>query len=219
MATRAYLTRIVIPRNSVVRQQPLEDVDVPVMVVGQGTMLVDGETVGATLWVVMSGNGLTPPVESSVDPNGMPTRPTVDREASEGEDADPVGLDEAVVLGQVPDAVPEMPAPSNSAVGADVPDTAPMAGDSPFTAAVAPTVELPIPEAPVCIDPPVLEHAEVVAVIVLEGVPVEALGLTPGVASSVAPSGIPVAPTGAPGPIPSGDVTPSVAGAPVIMPT
>jgi hypothetical protein len=94
-----------------------------------------------------------------------------------------------------------------------------MAGDSPFTAAVAPTVELPIPEAPVCIDPPVLEHAEVVAVIVLEGVPVEALGLTPGVASSVAPSGIPVAPTGAPGPIPSGDVTPSVAGAPVIMPT
>ena len=43
--------------------------------------------------------------------------------------------------------------------------------------------------------------------------------LTPGVAISVAPSGIPVAPTGAPGPIPSGEVAPSGAGAPVIMPT
>jgi hypothetical protein len=168
--------------------------------------------------VVISGNGLTPPVESSVDPSGIPTRPTVDREASEGEDADPAGLDEAAVLAQVPDAVPEMPAPSNSAVGADVPDTAPVAGDSPFIAPVAPTVELPNPDAPVCIDPPMLEHAEVV-VVMLEGMPAEALGLTPGVASSVAPSGIPVAPTGALGPIPSGEVTPSVPGAPVIIPT
>jgi hypothetical protein len=42
-----------------------------------------------------------------------------------------------------------------------------------------------------------------------------AAGLTPGVASSVAPSGMPVAPTGAPGPNPSGEVTPSELGAPV----
>ena len=42
-----------------------------------------------------------------------------------------------------------------------------------------------------------------------------AVGLTPGVAISVAPSGIPVTPTGAPGPIPSGEVTPSGMGAPV----
>jgi len=227
MAKTTYLDRIGIPRDCVVRQQPLEDIDVPVVVdipvVGHGTVLVPVETVGATLWVVMFGNGLTPPVDSSVDPIGIPTRPTVDREAIEGEEADPVGLDEAAVLAQVPEAVPEMPAPSNSAVGADVPDTAPVAGDSPFIAPVAPTVELPVPDAPVdapvCIDPPMLEHAEVVVDSMLEGMPVEALGLTPGVASSVAPSGTPVAPTGAPGPIPSGEVTPSVVGAPVIMPT
>jgi hypothetical protein len=34
-------------------------------------------------------------------------------------------------------------------------------------------------------------------------------GLTPGDASSVAPSGIPVAPTDPPGPMPSGEVTPT----------
>jgi hypothetical protein len=219
MATRAYLDRIGIPPNNVARQQPLEDMDVPVVVdisvVGHGTV---PETIGARVWVAIVGNGLTPPVESSVDPIGIPTRPVVDREAIDGEDADPVGLDDAVVVAQVPDAVPEMPAPSNSAVGADVPDTAPVAGDSPFIAPVAPMAELPIPAAPVCIDPATLEHAEVVVVIMLEAMPV-APGLTPGVASSVAPSGIPVAPTGAPGPIPSGEVTPSVVGAPVTIPT
>jgi hypothetical protein len=167
---------------------------------------------------MISGSGLTPPVESSVDPSGIPTRPTVEREASEGEDADPVGLDDAVVLAQVPEAVPEMPAPSNSAVGADVPDTAPVAGDSPFMAPVAPMVELPNPDVAACIEPCALE--QVVAVVIEPGVEVPAAeGLTPGVASSVAPSGIPVAPTGALGPIPSGEVTPSEAGAPVIMPT
>jgi hypothetical protein len=42
-----------------------------------------------------------------------------------------------------------------------------------------------------------------------------AVGLTPGVAISVAPSGIPVTPTVAPGPIPSGELMPSGTGAPV----
>jgi hypothetical protein len=73
-----------------------------------------------------------------------------------------------------------------------------------------------IPLAPVCIAPCVPAHAVVVA---LEDGLLEAEGLTPGVASSVAPSGIPVTPTEAPGPIPSGEVTPSEAGAPVTMPT
>src|SRR3954465_13348163 len=42
-------------------------------------------------------------------------------------------------------------------------------------------------------------------------------GLTPGGASSVAPSGIPGAPTGAVGPMPSGEVTPSAGGnAPIV---
>jgi hypothetical protein len=55
----------------------------------------------------------------------------------------------------------------------------------------------------------------VVAIVEPTGDPAD-VGLTPGVASSVAPNGIPVAPTGAPGPIPSGEVTPSGTPVPVV---
>jgi hypothetical protein len=157
--------------------------------------------------MVISGNGLRPPVASSVDPSGTPTRPTADREAIVGEDADPVGLDDAVALAQVPEAVPEMPAPSNSGVGAEVPENPPVAGDSPLIVMAVPMVELPV------------EHAVVVVVAVAvepsDGL-FEVDGLTPGVASSVAPSGIPVAATGAPGPMPSGEVMPIGACMPVL---
>jgi hypothetical protein len=160
----------------------------------------------------MSGSGLMPPVFSSVDPIGIPRRPTADPEPSVGEDADPVGLEDAMPLIHVPDAVPAMPAPSNSGVGADVPDTAPIAEDSPLIGVPVPTVELPNPDVPVCIDPSVPEHAVAVVIepvdIEPRGEMLEVVGLTPGVASSVAPSGIPVAATGAPGPMPSGEVMP-----------
>jgi hypothetical protein len=96
----------------------------------------------------------------------------------------------------VPDAVPAMPAPSNNGVGADVPLIEP-----------APAVELPSPEDAVCIDPAV-EHA-VADVVAPAAEGLAAVGLMPGVASSVAPSGMPVMPTGAAVPMPSGDVTPS----------
>jgi hypothetical protein len=126
-----------------------------------------------------------------------------------GDEADAVGLDDAVVaVAHVPDAVPAIPVPSNSGVGADVPDIVPVAEDSPGSEPGVPLVEFPMPEAAVCIAPMVLEHAEgVVIVIALEAEELD--GLTPGVASSVAPSGTPVAPTGAAAPIPSGEVMPS----------
>jgi hypothetical protein len=63
----------------------------------------------------------------------------------------------------------------------------------------------------------VLEHAEGV-VIALEAKELDVIGLTPGVGSSVAPSGRPVAPTCAAAPIPSGEVIPS-GGVTAPMPT
>ncbi|WGD50088.1 hypothetical protein QA641_31315 [Bradyrhizobium sp. CB1650] len=122
-----------------------------------------------------------------------------------------------MAVAHVPDAVPAIPVPSNSGVGADVPDIAPVAEDSPGSEPPVPLVELPMPEVAVCIAPVVLEHAEGV-VIALEADELDVIGLTPGVASSVAPSGTPVTPTGAAAPIPSGEVTPS-GGVTALMPT
>ena len=133
------------------------------------------------------------------------------REPMVGDKADVVGLDDVVVaVAHVPDAVPAIPAPSNSGVGAEVPDIIPVAEDSPGSEPAVPLVEFSMPEAAVCIAPMVLEHAEgVVIVIAPEAEEFDVIGLTPGVASSVAPSGRPVAPTGAAAPIPSGEVIPS----------
>jgi hypothetical protein len=179
--------------------QQLPD-DIPVVadmsVVGHGT--VPFETMAGWFCVVISGSGLSPPVASSVEPSGTPSRPTLERAPMVGEEADPVALETAVPAAQVPDAVPEMPAPSNNAVGAEVPAIAPVADDSPFIAPVG-TVELPA--APV-------EHAD--EDVIIPGVAaLVAVGLTPGVASSVAPIGMPVVPTAAAGPMPSGEVKPS----------
>ncbi|WP_157450394.1 hypothetical protein [Bradyrhizobium sp. ARR65] len=126
-----------------------------------------------------------------------------------GDEAEEIGLDDAVAaLAHVPDAVPAIPVPSNSWVGADVPEIAPVAEDSPGSEPAVPPVELLMTEVAVCIAPIVLEHAEGV-VIALEAEELDVIGLTPGVASSVAPSGTPVTPTGAAAPIPSGEVVPS----------
>jgi hypothetical protein len=126
-----------------------------------------------------------------------------------GDEAEEFGLDDAVAaLAHVPDAVPAIPVPSNSGVGADVPEIAPVAEDSPGSEPAVPPVELLMPGVAVCIAPIVLEHAEGV-VIALEAEELDVIGLTPGVASSVAPSGTPVTPTGAAALIPSGEVIPS----------
>jgi hypothetical protein len=193
-------------------------VDAPV--VGHGIVLVPVGTTVDWLCSVISGNGLRPPVPSSVDPIGIPARPTVLREPMVGDEADAFGLEDAVVaVVHVPDAVPAIPAPSNSGVGAEVPDIAPVAEDSPGNEPAVPVVEFPMPEVAVCIAPMVLEHAEgVVIAIAFEAEELDVIGLTPGVASSVAPSGTPVAPTGAAAPIPSGEVIPS-GGVTAPMPT
>jgi hypothetical protein len=159
---------------------------------------------------MMLGNGLRPPVLSSVAPIGIPARPTPEPDARPGEDADAAEFAKpALPVEQVPDAVPpDMPAPSNSAVGAEV--AAPVAVAVPVMAPEIPAVCISVPDA-ACPDP---KHVVVVMDEPASGDP-PVVGLTPGVASSVAPNGIPVVPTGAPGPMPSGEVTPS--GMPVPM--
>jgi hypothetical protein len=116
----------------------------------------------------MSGGGLRPPGESSVAPNGMPTRPTgCGRPCASGDEADApsrVGVVAGGAHGS--DALLVLPPPSKSVLA-----------------------------------PPTVEHA---VLLVFDGG-----GLRPGVASSSAPIGTPTGGTADPGPIPSGDVTPS----------
>jgi hypothetical protein len=169
----------------------------------------------------MSGSGLRPPGESSVAPRGIPALPPADcAPRPVGEEAEAVGLEEAAVapLTQVPEAFPERPAASNKGVGAGVPPIMAPPDVIGFIAVEVPMPEVPGMEVEGCADAPMPEHAAAALIEPSGDVPATD-ELMPGVASSVAPSGIPVAPTGAPGPMPSGEVTPSVEGAPVIMPT
>ena len=101
----------------------MEDIDVPVVgvmpVVGHGTVPVPVGTTGDWLCTVIFGSGLRPPVVSSVDPMGIPTR-ALDREPKPDDEVDAVALEDAVALpAHVPEAVPDTPAPSNKA-GASV---------------------------------------------------------------------------------------------------
>jgi hypothetical protein len=150
--------------------------DIPVA--GQGVPRIESGADG--LAVRTSGGGLRPPTLSSVEPKGMPTRPTADI------DPIPVG-DEADAAGAI-DAVPPRPPPSKIVVEPDVPG-------------FAMPVELPSAPAP--------EHAVAPPIAGTTGDAPDVIGLTPGDASSVAPSGIPVGATGPAGPMPSGDVMPS----------
>jgi hypothetical protein len=145
--------------------------------------------------------GLRPPPPSSVEPSGIPTMPT--------DDAGPMdeakGGDAVADAAQVVGAVAVIPPPSKSAV-LDNPVI------EPAMPADVPVIELPVPaDAPVTGLPMAADAGadETPA----HGAPIkgdapEVVGLTPGVASSVAPRGIPVCPTGAFG-MPSGDVIPS----------
>jgi hypothetical protein len=175
------------PRASV--QQELEDnptaPDIPV--VGQGVPSVESGADG--LGVRTSGGGLRPPTFSPVEPKGMPTRPTADADPIPvGDEADAAGAIDELLAAQVPDAVPLRPPPSKTEVEPDVPG-------------FAMPVELPTA--------PVPEHAVAPPIAGTSGDAPDVIGLTPGDASSVAPSGIPVGATGAAGPMPSGDVMPS----------
>jgi len=148
------------------------------------------------LGVRTPGGGLRPPVPSSVEPSGMPTRPTADADPIPvGDEADAAGAAAAlpVVPAQVPDAVP-MPPPSKTVLEPDMPENA--------------VIGFPIPD-DACGRILPLPEQLVVPVAGLNGDTPDVIGLTPGDASSVAPRGIPVGATGEDGPIPSGDVIPS----------
>jgi hypothetical protein len=131
-----------------------------------------------------------------------------------GEEAEAAGPAKELVLvvTQVPDAVPRVPPPSKTEFEPDVPALdVPVPEDVPVielsVTDVVPVVEVVVPKDACGIEPPMPEHS-VLAVSPIGDVP-DVVGLTPGDASSVAPRGMPVGATAAPGPRPSGDVMPS----------
>jgi hypothetical protein len=145
--------------------------------------------------------GLRPPPPTSVEPSGIPAGPTVDP----GPMDEAKGGDAVADAAQVPGAVALMPPPSKSAVLDSPVIELPVPAD-------APVIGLPMPaDAPV-IGPPMpadtpADEAPAHDAPIMGAAP-DVVGLTPGVASSVAPRGIPVCPTGALE-MPSGDVMPS----------
>jgi hypothetical protein len=149
------------------------------------------ETGAEGLRVKASGGGLRPPLPNSVEPSGTPTRATGPDEAIPvGDEAEAAGRAKAPPAeGQVPDAVPATPPPSK--------------------------VDMPVLDTPVPESVPVPEHES--SRLGASGVAPDVSGLTPGDASSVAPIGMPVWATGAPGPIPSGEVA-SIAGTASVPP-
>ena len=143
--------------------------------------------------------GLKPPPPSSVEPSGIPAGPT----------DDPGPIDEASGGDAVADAVqpadvlPAIPPPSKGAAP-DVPVTEPpVPADAPVTG-LPMLGDVPVVELPMAAD----GGADETHVAPSIGEAPDVVGLTPGVASSVAPRGTPVCPTGAFG-MPSGDVKPS----------
>ena len=109
--------------------------------VGQGVPNVESGVEG--LGIRTSGGGLRPPTPSSVEPSGMPTRPTCDPNpipvGDEADDDGPAGGLLAVVV-QVPDAFPVMPPPSKIVVEPELP-----VADIPELNEV-PGIELAMPE-------------------------------------------------------------------------
>jgi hypothetical protein len=153
--------------------------------------------------------GLKPPPPSSVEPSAIPTMPTDEP----GPIDEARGADAVAEAAQGPGALAAIPPPSKGAVP-DVPCTVPpMPADAPVTG-LPRSADVPVSEPPMAADggadetPPHVTPSN--------GDAPDVVGLTPGVASSVAPRGIPVCPTGAFG-MPSGDVTPSAGKGEVLM--
>jgi hypothetical protein len=177
-------------------------------------------TVGDTVTIGTAAAELTPRLLISVDPIGIPVRATPPGVVG---DVD-VGVDDEVMLMEPEPHIPDDPEVSIIPELVDIPDAADIAGvpDVAMVEGVVAPIGVP-PPSNVEVDPnisdgavPTVEHD----VPLLVTVPVVEMGagLTPGDASSVAPIGIPVTPTGAPGPLPSGEVMPSE-GVAVTVPT
>ena len=204
-------------------------VGTPVWVVGHGAVLcgIERDADGLEGGLITSGvsavtpgadgfgvkatdGGLRPPPPSSVAPKGIPTMPTDEP----GPIDDAIGGDAVADAVHAPEVVPAIPPPSNNVVPDNPGIEPPVPADAPVVElsvpADAPVIGLPIPvDAAIAELPIPADAGEAPAhVVPIMGEAPEVVGLTPGVASSVAPSGIPVCPTGALG-MPSGDVLPS----------
>jgi len=193
-------------------------VGMPVWVVGHGAVLcgvesgADGlEGVGKGVSVMAGADafglratdgGLRPPPPSSIEPSGTPTIPTDDP----GPIDEARGADAVADGAQAPGALAAIPPPSKGGAVPDVPVTEPpVPADAPVTG-LPMAADVPVSELPMAADGGADETPPHVAP--SNGDAPDVVGLTPGVASSVAPRGIPVCPTGAFG-MPSGDVRPS----------
>ena len=166
---------------------------------------VSGLIAGAEgLGLSATDGGLRPPPPNSIEPSGIPAGPTREPGEANGAVAD---------AAQAPCALAVMPPPSNGALP-----------DSPGIALARPAV---LVEPAIPADAPVIALAVGVKlpmaagdapahVAPSKGAAPDVVGLTPGVASSVAPRGIPVCPTGALG-TPSGDVMPKAGSGETLM--
>jgi hypothetical protein len=192
-------------------------------------------TMGNTPGVGTAGAELTPRLLISIEPNGIPVRappPGVVGDVDVGVDDEAMLLEPEPHIPDDPDvsSVPEdvdIPDVADSPDDIDVPDVAvepdvavlpvaaPVAGAA-VPAAVPPPSKLVVePNIPDGEDPvveqlvPLLVIAPLVGIAIVPVTPPVGVGLTPSELISVAPIGIPVAPTDALEPIPSGEVTPS----------
>jgi hypothetical protein len=158
-------------------------------------------TVGVTAMIGTAAAELTPRLPISVEPIGMPVRGTPPGAVGD------IGVDDAARL---PEPAPHMLWVPEVSIRADV-------GEIPDDdiAIVLGGVTVPTgtpPPSNVLVEPNIVDGAvPMVEHTVLPMMPVEGsgAGLTPGEAISVAPNGMPVPPTGAPGTMPSGDVAES----------
>jgi hypothetical protein len=151
----------------------------------------------------------------SVDPIGIPVRAPPPGVVG---DVD-VGVDEEAMLLEPEPHIPDIPEVSSIPDVADIPDDddIPDDMDVPDVAVEGDVVPIAVPPpSKVAVDPNIVEDEvpkveHVVPLLGIAMVPVTPVGagLTPGDAISVEPIGIPAAPTGALGPIPSGEVAPS----------
>jgi hypothetical protein len=179
-------------------------------------------TVGDTPIVGTGAAELTPRLPISVDPNGIPVRA-----APPGVVGDVAVEDEATLLEPEPH-IPDNPDVSGIPDVVDIPEVADVPdidmADGDMADGVPDPIAIP-PPSKLVVDPnipdgevPTVEHAVLPGIVM---VPVEepGIGLIPGEASSVDPSGIPVGATEEFVVIPSGEVAPIVGVGVAIAPT
>ena len=166
-----------------------------------GTVGIVEAMVGVTVMIGTAAAELTPRLPISVEPIGMPVRGTPPGVVGD------VGVDDAARL---PEPAPHMlwvPDVSISADVGEIPDD----GIAIVLCGVAVPIGMP-PPSKLAADPNIVDGAvPMVEHTVLPMMPVEGsgIGLTPAEVISVAPSGMPVPPTGALGTMPSGEVAES----------